>query len=359
MSVQNHTPFSAIAFRQYNLAGRLNGVVAVRGTFRVALNGPLVPVKAQAPLVLADTYDGDPHQGPLTAQSDLVPFKPGTDVTLIGLAYAPDRRPLPHWLCTLRVGSLRKTLRVMGPRSWRAKIHVPAAGWGTRAGKAALAGWELGQPAPVATVPLDWRLAYGGLLPGRIGPGPDGRYPLNPIGCGIVDKARFDELEDCPAPQIEDPAKPVLSADEAMRPEGFGPLPPWWNQRYQYAGTYDDDWLRDRHPLLPADFDYRFYQCAHPDLIATPWLEGDEDYELENLAPRHPLVRGRLPGVRLQVTIDQGRGPEVAPLVLDGVHFDLRPGIGRVFLTWRTAFPWPERRGLPALHCLTPLPEAA
>jgi hypothetical protein len=36
-------------------------------------------------------------------------------------------------------------------------------------------------------------------------------------------------------------------------------------------------------------------------------------------------------------------------MVLDGVHFDMRPGVGRVFLTWRIGFPWPERRGLPRL----------
>ncbi|WP_205910272.1 hypothetical protein [Rhizobium sp. FKY42] len=36
-------------------------------------------------------------------------------------------------------------------------------------------------------------------------------------------------------------------------------------------------------------------------------------------------------------------------MALDGVHFDMRPGVGRVFLTWRTAFLWPERRGRPVL----------
>ncbi len=61
------------------------------------------------------------------------------------------------------------------------------------------------------------------------------------------------------------------------------------------------------------------------------------------------MFRGYLPNIRLQVEIDQGDGPARAPMVLDGVHFDMRPGVGRVFLTWRIGLPWPERRGLPKL----------
>ena len=55
------------------------------------------------------------------------------------------------------------------------------------------------------------------------------------------------------------------------------------------------------------------------------------------------------PRVNLHVELDQGKGSQSAPLVLDGVHFDMRPGVGRVFLTWRIGFPWPDRHGLPTL----------
>lgn len=348
MSVDNRTPFPAIAFRQYNLAGQLLGVVAARGTFRFTAAGPLAPAEAQRPLELADVYDGDPHEGPLLAQGDLVPFKPATDVTFVGAAHSPGEVPRPDWTCRLRVGPVQKSLRVTGPRSWRAR----------RQGKAGV-GWELTAPAPVTYVPIDWRLAHGGLLPGFSGPDFDGRYRFNPLGRGIVDDARARDGDEYPAPQIEDPAQPLTTPHGEIMPQGFGPLSPWWRQRHQYAGSYTDDWLAKRHPLLPEDFDFRFWQCAYPDLIAAPWLRGDEPFELENLAYRYPLVRGRLPGLRLRVTLDQGRGPQSAALVLDGVHFDLRSGIARVTLTWRTGFAWPERRGQPVLECLDALAEAA
>jgi len=81
MSVDNHTPFPALAFRQYNLSGDLLGVVVARGTFQLSNGGPLVLDGMQRPLVMSDTYEGDPHQTPQLACTDLAPFKPRTDVT--------------------------------------------------------------------------------------------------------------------------------------------------------------------------------------------------------------------------------------------------------------------------------------
>ncbi|MDO5622439.1 MAG: DUF2169 domain-containing protein, partial [Paracoccus sp. (in: a-proteobacteria)] len=97
--------------------------------------------------------------------------------------------------------------------------------------------------------------------------------------------------------------------------------------------------IKNRHPLLPQDFDFRFWQCAHPDLITRGWLHGDEPFELCNLLRGHPRLSGRLPAIRLQMRLPVSGGTGVAPFVLDGVHFDMRPGIGCVFLTWRAGFP--------------------
>ncbi|MGN8113063.1 DUF2169 family type VI secretion system accessory protein [Labrys sp. 22185] len=359
MSVDNRTPFPAIAFQQYNLAGQMLGVVAARGTFKLARNGPLQTADTQYPLVLADRYENDaPHDGPLVAQSDLTPFKPGTDITFLGAAHSSDGMPRPDWTCRLEVGSVSKTLRVTGPRQWKAKTRKRWQGRAEPAPRDVLEGWDLTEPEPVSFVPLDWRLAYGGLLPGRTGNSPSGRYRLNALGQGMVDDSAFREKPFYPAPQIESPDRPLISPYGDIAPEGFGPIPPWWDQRHRYAGTYDDDWLEERHPLLPTDFDFRFWQCAHPDLIADPWLKGDEAFELEHLLPGLPKLNGHLPGLQLRVSLDQGDGPKMAPLVLDGVHFDMRPGVGRVFLTWRAGFPWLEGRGVPVVEALHLEPEA-
>lgn len=343
MSVDNRTPFPALAFRQYNLAGDLLGVVVARGTFKLSNGGPLVLDDIQRPLVMVDTYKGDPHQTPQTACTDLAPFKPNTDVTFIGSAFAPDGVEASSWTCALKVGPVEKRLRVHGPRLWRAKTRKTWRGLIDRDKEDLLEGWELTEGEPVAHVPVDWRLAFGGKIEGGE------VFERNPIGTGLVDEALFREKAEWPAPQIEDENEPIRNVSDRPTPAGLGPMSPFWQDRLSHAGTYDEAWLNERHPLLPKDFKFAFWQAAHPDLIATPWLNGDEPYELDHLLPGRKMFRGSLPNIRLQVEIDQGDGPSRGPMVLDGVHFDMRPGVGRVFLTWRIGFPWPKRRGLPKL----------
>ena len=42
MSVDNHTPFPALAFRQYNMVGDMMGVVVARGTFKLGAGTDLI-----------------------------------------------------------------------------------------------------------------------------------------------------------------------------------------------------------------------------------------------------------------------------------------------------------------------------
>lgn len=345
MSVDNRTPFPALAFRQYNLEGDLAGIVVARGTFKLTDGGPLLIAEEQYPLVMSDAYEGDPHQTPQLACTDLAPFKPGTDVTFLGAAFPPGGEATSSWTCGLTLGPVGKRLRVHGPRVWRAHTRKTWKGLLDRTKEDALDHWELTKGEPIEYLPLDWRLAFGGQEAN------EGGKPLvrNPIGIGLVDQASNLDRSEWPAPQIEDEALPILAVDDQPVPAGLGPLSPFWKDRAERAGTYDDAWLKQRHPLLPRDFDYRFWQAAHPDLVAEPWLQGDEEFELENLLPRREMLKGRLPGIGLYVEIDQRPGPSEGWMVLDGVHFDMRPGIGRVFLTWRCNFPWPERQGLPKM----------
>lgn len=352
MSVDNHTPFPALAFRQFNMVGEMMGVVVARGTFRLTKDGPLQLADEQFPLVMSDTYEGDPHETPQIAATDLAPFKPGTDVTFIGASFAPGGEPQSSWTCGLKVGPVEKSLRVHGPRMWRARTRKTWRGLIEREKEDALDGWDLTEGEPVAYVPLDWRLAFGGRLA-------EDACAANPLGIGLVDEARFKEQPDWPAPQIELADQPIRSVNDRPQPAGFAPISPFWRDRVVLAGTYGDDWLETRHPLLPEDFDYSFWQAAPRDQIAEPWLKGNEPFELTNLLPGYEQLGGFLPNIALSVSIDQGGGPQSGLMALDGVHFDMRPGIGRVFLTWRTGFLWPERIGVPKLTAVRSEREAA
>jgi hypothetical protein len=79
------------------VVGGMMGVVVARGTFKLTRGGPLRLVDEQYPLVMSDTYDGDPHETPQLACTDLAPFKPGTDITFIGASFAPGGESQSSW----------------------------------------------------------------------------------------------------------------------------------------------------------------------------------------------------------------------------------------------------------------------
>jgi hypothetical protein len=338
MELVNRIPLQAFAFRQFDRNGDLDCVVSVRGTFLHVQDGALALAQPQEEFQWTDVYDGDPHKGILLRQTDLTPEKPGTDVTFLGSAHAPGGKPARSWTCSLGIGPVSKTLRVHGARFWRPVIRDRWAGLSAKAPKRVLEDWTLSEAAPALVVPLDWTRAWGGAGDG--GDAADA-VPANPAGCGIVDPRCTDEAVKIPAPSITAPDGTALDWRKRYEPQGFGPIAPFWRPRQRHAGTYDDAWIAGRHPLLPEDFDPLFWQCAHPDLIVRPWLEGHEDYTLENLHAELPLAQGRLPGVTLGVRCEREDRDEWIVANLDGVHFDWRED-DRVLLTWRARFPLPE-----------------
>lgn len=330
MELVNPTPLPGLAFRQFDQKGDLDCVVTLRGTFEHVQGGRARWCDDQMPLQWQDAYEGDPHQTPLLHQGDLVPEKTGTDVTFLGASHAPDG-PLRHWTCGIELGPLRKRLHVSGPRWWQ-PIMRPAR-WPLRRSED-ITGWTLGEAETADSIPIDWRRAAGGAAAiGDTDPDPD-----NPIGCGRIGPPETWQGRPIPAPQIS--ARPAPSPSD--EPAGLGPVPPFWRPRQRHAGTYDEAWQAGRHPLLPEDFDPRFWQCAPEDQIARPFLRGDEAYRLTNLHPEFPQATGWLPGLRFAVRIDDG-GP--MPLNLDGVQFDWRE-TALLLLTWRARFPLPEAQGV-------------
>ena len=343
MRLDNPTPLAAIAFRQFDAGGGLDGVVAVKAIFDHCQNSALKLHGEQEPLQWEDAYDGDPHATPLVRQTDLTPGKAGTDVTFLGKAFAPGGTPSPAWTARLAVGPIDKSLRIFGRRQWHPVTKERWAGIRAREPRRQLVDWTLSETEPVSEVPLDWRKALGGLLPTQAPTEPPAVDRHNPLGCGLV--SLESELAPRPAHQVApyDEAEPDWR--DPNPPAGFGPIPPWWRDRQRHAGTYDDAWLETRHPLLPEDFDIRFWQSAPPDQVAVPFLKGDENYRLENLSPEFPVAAGRLPDIVLAVRLDGTDADGWRPLVLDGVHVDWRSD-HRVCLTWRTRFPLPKADGV-------------
>ena len=114
----------------------------------------------------------------------------------------------------------------------------------------------------------------------------------------------------------------------------FGSIGRGWPSRIRHAGTYDQDWIDNVFPFLPADFDTRYFQCAPEDQqIGAP--EGGEPVVMINLTPdgRREFA---LPSVEVPVVFFRRRAERVETRgVLDTLLFE--PDAERFSMVWRAS----------------------
>lgn len=187
--------------------------------------------------------------------------------------------------------------------------------------------WKLTRPRPCTAVPITWNNAFGGQLVIPLGDTKAARKVpkahrlpidkrdelslgeplvaytrsiLNPIGVGHASAWALKALKckQLRAPQIENSKYSINSkllwkliqgkknADQhpALQPAGWGVVGRGWPTRLPFAGTYDEKWLNERHPWLPKDFDFAYWNCATPDL-QVHHLTGNEIITFTNMLP--------------------------------------------------------------------------
>lgn len=346
-TVANNTGLRHFQCDKMGARRSFHDIVIVKVT--VTLSTDPVVAEEQAPILLADEpWDPDLTElSSLKHAGDAVLTKLHTDVIVTGTARAPGGQPVPEWEAAVEVvrGSntvLVSRAQVLGPRRWR---HIDAKGW------------VLTDPEPTLEVPIRYELAYGGAYPadepaaGAPEPDPDAPppakwvvHPPNPSGTGFFDERAMDPAREYRAPQWQHRDHPVTMFNREVPLCGFGPVSRIWSSRLKLAGTYDTAWVKktraEAKEGLPVDyapdFDYRFFQCAHPELIAKGYLEGDERILLRGLGPDGELRVAQLPGVSILATLVFGNGGgAVERLALDTVHVDVEKGT--VDLSWRIA----------------------
>lgn len=195
----------------------------------------------------------------------------GGEFLVVGDACAPEGKPVQGLEVSATVGSLRKTLHVLGPRYWD--------------------GRRPSVPQTFTRLPTGWSHAFGGPS-----------FAENPLGMGI-------ELADTPSgriqpmPCVESPQFPCTHAGDFVSPVSFAPIPPTWPQRKLFDGTYDDTWLKEVFPGPPKDFNWRFHCMAPKDQWQAQPFIGTESIELGHLHPDVPLIQHALPGIKAVVAI--------------------------------------------------------
>ncbi len=309
--LDNETSFQAERALLWDERGAEIWTVVVRGTYDILSDGRLELADEQVPVAMAPVYFGEPGSSSLRHDSDLVVAKPTTDIIVTGRAYAPRGEPVRELDASLDVDSadLHKTLRVFGDRRW------------VRQGEELV----LTDPEPFEIMPLTYELAFGGTENGSTDDEEGQEHSLesrNPIGRGFASDRR--RLEGRRAPNVVD------LRDESL-PGGFGPIPRDWEPRASYAGTYDESWHKNRMPILPEDFDLRFFQCAPEDQQPEAHLEGGEQIDLTSFTPGGRLSF-ELPDVHLTFTTDFGtevveREPRLHTVLIE-------PDEARIQLVW-------------------------
>lgn len=321
LQVENRTPFEAALLGMPDPGGVDTVYVTVKATF--ALDGDRVRVAAaQAPIVPADVYWGDPAASSVRYAGEAHPSKRATDVVVVGAAHAPGGKPSPQFGVSLKVGALHRIVHVFGDRTWKGGIVSATPS----------------HPVPAVTVPLRWERAYGGrevLADGTVL-----CEPRNPVGCGFRGRKAAVDLDGSPVPNLEVPREPIRTSHDAPPPAGMGFVAPSWEPRARHAGTYDEAWQRRRAPFLPADFDARFLQAAPPEQIYPGRLRGGEPVELLNLAPRG-VQRFALPVCDLAARAHVDR--RIVTPALECETLLLEPDEDRFSLLWRGAVPCDKR----------------
>jgi hypothetical protein len=321
MELNNTTAFQATALPMMGPGDQSMLTMIVKATFTFSM-GKTEPAVDQAPIAFGDTFYED-LQGQVHYETDMSPFKPRTDVVLSGTAYAPEGKPSASVDVGLRVGPVQKNLKIIGRRLWNhagvlSRRFVPT------------------HAEPFVSRPIRYTDAFGGMDENS------GEYCAeNLSGKGYYSIKTKTNLAGQPLPNIEDPNHLIQSPKDHPTPVGFGFYHRAWHPRATYAGTYDNTWHIERRPWYPKNFNFRFYNGAHPDLQAEGYLQGNEPVKLVNLTPEG-TVEFDLPGI-----VPQCRARRVAtnttepiPINLDTVFIESDQHT--FCLVWRGSIPLAE-----------------
>lgn len=342
--------------------------VIARRTYVLTPSGDCVVATRQLPLVEDPVYPED-DDSLLLADVDVWPFKPRTDVVLLGHAYNhPDRAVFD---ASVKIGDAQKVVRVFGER--RATL--------TAGGRIAFS-----TPTKLEKVPLSYARAYGGrdvvteqergnpaedltpFLPAESGmrelvaAASPFVYPRNPSGRGYVTSTSRQALEAVRLPNLEAPEDPLT-------PDRLVPESPWhWPVQplpaslgwLDYGCFPRIAWLGVVPGCeVPTDLarvgeirlgharrdvlEERPARAHAVDLEATcgaslglrlPYLGKSEAFELVHLTASAPTFRFRLPGEKPRIFVDgrNGRLEKTAPVIHTVV---VEPDVGRLTVVWR------------------------
>ena len=299
--------------------GRDHCVAVVKGTFDVRPDATAVLAQDQQPMTFADEHWGDPESSAIKYECDFAFYKPRCDVLVNGWAHAPGGVHTKKVSVSLAIGSVKKTLDVVGERVWDSVglSVIPS------------------EPKPFVKSPINYGRAYGGVDTHRDNPDKQDTYKYNPVGVGHYPLTKKQDLIGKPLPTTAQPMRPVNTRVGSYEPMSLGSIGRNFPARVAHAGTYDQDWLDNVCPFLPDDFDPLYFQSAPPDQ-QVDHLRGGEAVGCVNLTPDGQWGF-TVPRVEVPINFrfrdrDVAGVPKLDTLIIE-------PDDRRVILVWRASTP--------------------
>jgi hypothetical protein len=307
LDLRNQTPYTCQSLPLTARNGATLLRIVLKGGFDILSDGQLGLAQKQPDVLMEDTYWGEPGKSSIRYESDVILGKPTTDLIIVGNARAPGGSPVEEMDVQVAYENrLIKRLRVFGNREWRR----------------GLIGARITRPEPFSAMPIVYERAFGGS-------DEKGSEPRNRSGIGYSSEGNHAD-EGMPLPNVEFPDQLIDSAGDTPEPAGLGVICKHWDPRLSYAGTYDEAWLEDRFPLLPEDFDTRFFQSVPAD----QWIErprGGESVSIQGMTT-DGLLRFRLPPCEIKLQLRYRDGVE--DKLMEPETLLVEPDERRLLITW-------------------------
>lgn len=332
MKISNMTSFEVETLTSKWPDNKTYLTIVVKGTFDINSDNSVKISMEQIPIAYGDEFYDEKNGGNVKFESDLAPFKPRADIVVVGKAYAPNGKAINEFDISLRVGDIKKTIRVIGDRYWKVRgKSLPV---------------SISDPEPFTVMDIVYERSFGGVdIEG-------GDWcKENPIGKGFFAKKPSKIFDGTPLPNIEDPNNLIRSWKDHPKIVGFGFYGKSWLPRATYFGTYDEKWRKERSPDLPKDFRFEYYNAAHPDLQLSGYLKGNERVALTHLNP-NGNISFRLPETHISAIVKKialhdadsvrlSKQEDIKPSdIVEEIQFNLDtlcliPDEERFYLVWR------------------------
>ena len=331
MNFSNFTPFPSISWDNVDCNNDWHVTTLSRIRYKILKNDTtnkydLVLHTDQGELTAKDTYYDKAGKSSIRYESDYVPYKKYTDIVINANGYANGKESV-NFKCSVKVFDNNNLKIIDYPLRIKSEKKYEQIGLI----------WIGKERQKELSVPIIYEKSFGGdILKKKKNEEDEDKYiytnVYNPVGCGVKKLKNVKKIIN---------SVQIFYEYEKLKdvPAGYGFIDKSWESRLKYAGTYDDAWLKNQHPLPPFDFDEYFNQAAHPKLILKDYIKYGYKIELKNLKKDTPLFSIEIPYNNLVSCIQSNITKKYTKMNIDTVLIDINSedeNEHSVYLSYRT-----------------------